>query len=414
MYGVVSHLLFLIIRLIYLSLRSFIWWLNDYHAVFSAYETSAHVEKIVYRSKADIFNSIKPYQFIGYHEKFDHPECVLGDNYILTCVTKSDAVFLQMPKSVWFYSADKAPFCWLSLYEDAINTVTMPVSSFHRLADKVGGIKQPSMIIWNEGRCGSTLLCNLMTYSNSRVLALSEPDPFPCVNDLVMHRKEMGDSFDRLLRSAAILSFKPVEGAEAIVVKARTTANQLMILISELVPEIKHVYIRRKDALKTVQSWERSFQSIGQIKLYLLIARLNLMPFLMKHVFKVSEHNEIAYHAGFKYLNMKNPFEVLLMLWSNNLRGYMRCSEKYPVTLVYYEDLLKKSEEIIRTVFKLLAPVEPTSIEKALKEGLKTDSQKETPLSMKLLQGKTSSVFTPDVKKRVDAFLAKLGLPRFD
>jgi len=405
---------FQLIRLIYLFVRSLIWYLSDYSTVFSSYETSAHVEKIVCRSKINIFDSVRPYHFFGLHEKFDHPECVLADEVVLMCVTKKVAVFLVMPKSIWHYTADKAAFCWITLFKEACGTITMPLASLHRLADKMGEIKTPSMLISNEGRCGSTLLCNLMHYSNRKVLALSEPDPFQCVQDMMVYRKEMGKEYDRLVRSVSILSFKPVKGADAIVIKVRLTAMQIMNYIATTSPEIKHVYIRRKNLLKTVQSWERAFEGVGQMKMLQFLARYNLLQFLMNHVFSITEEGAEAYNTAFKYLNMKNPFEAMLVPWSNNVLAYTRCSKNFDVFLVVYEDLMAKPEQMLRKLFSLLKNVEPETIEVALKEGLKGDSQKNTPLAMTELNGKTASEYTPEIKKRVDAYLDAIGLPHLD
>jgi len=414
MIGLISHVCFSLVRVIYLYIRSLIWWLNGYCTVFGSYETSAHVERIVCRSKINIFDSVRPFHFLGAHEKFDHPDYVLADDVVLMCVTKKCAVFLQMPKSIWHYTADKAPFCWITLFKEATKTITMPLSSLHRLADKMGDIKTPSMLISNEGRCGSTLLCNLMHYSNRKVLALSEPDAFQCVQDMMIYRKEMGKEYDRLVRSVSILSFKPVKDADAIVIKVRLTAMQIMNYIASTSPEIKHVYIRRKNVLKTVQSWERSFEDVGQLKTLLLLTRLNVLQFLMSHVFHITEEAQNTFHAAFKHLNMKNAFEAMLPVWSNNVLAYTKCSKNFDVFLVHYEELIAKPEEMLRKLFALFKNIEPVTIEVALKEGLKGDSQKNTPLAMSELSGRTASEYSPEVKKRVEAFLDAIGLPHLD
>jgi len=414
MIGVFSHAVFRLVRFIYLTVRCLIWYLSDYKTVFSSYETSAHVEKIVCRSKINVFDSVRPYHFLGLHEKFDHPECVLADGVVLMCVTRKSAVFLIMPKSIWHYTADKAAFCWLTLFQEACGTITMPLSSLHRLADKMGEIKTPSMVISNEGRCGSTLLCNLMHYSNRKVLALSEPDPFQCVQDMMIYRKEMGKEYDRLVRSVSVLSFKPVKGADAIVIKVRLTAMQIMNYIATTSPEIKHVYIRRKNLLKTVQSWDRAFGEAAQMKLFQFLARTNTLQFLMTHVLSVNEEGAKAYKVAFKHLNMKNPFEAMIVPWSNNVLAYMKCSKNFDVLLIIYEELMAKPEQTLRKIFTLLEGVEPETIEIALKEGLKGDSQKNTPLAMNELKGREASEYTPEIKKRVDAYLDAIGLPHLD
>jgi len=304
----------------------------------------------------------------------------------------------------------------LILFKEAVGTVTMPLASLHRLADSMGPVKTPCLLISNEGRCGSTLLCSLMHYSNPKVLCLSEPDAFQCAKDMMIYRDSMGlKEYERLVKSVAILSFKPVEGAEAIVVKFRVTAMQVMKYVAKTCPEIKQVYLRRKDLLKTVQSWDKSFQEAGDLKILLFMARHNLLPFLMSHVFHLQEEAYRTYETGFKYLNMKNPFEVICMPWSQNVLAYKECNKDYPVPIVLFEDLLKKPEETLKKVFSFMSGnVQPTHLEAAVKEGLKKDSQKGTPLSMSTLSERKIVTYEPEVKKRVDAFLDAIGLPHLD
>lgn len=408
--GLLKQILFSLSRYSYLSSRYALWWFIGRLKLMKRYETSAHVERIAWRSKKDIFESVRPYHFIGVHLRFAHPKCVLADDTILMCVTSDQAVFLRMPNTIWDYTADKVPFCWITLYEEAIETITLPIWSLHRLADELGEVKRPSLIISNQGRCGSTLLGKLMQLSDHRVLVISEPDPLQCLQELVTQRRKLGSEFLRIVRSALRLSFKPVTGADAIVIKIRMTAMRIIRYVSLAEPKIKHIYMQRNDILKTVQSWERAFSPAWQAKLFMFIGRIGLLKMILGRVFYVEdETREIIFHAA-DTLNFKNRFECMVSVWADNACAYNQFKQEFDFHTVVYEDLLARPEEILRNTFQLLG-MEPEALQTAVEAGFSSDSQKNTPFAIEAIMNKKPSAYTPDVKKRIDNFLDRVGLP---
>lgn len=412
--GIVKQFFFALTRYVYLSLRCAFWWITGSSKPLDTYETSAHVERINWRSKIDIFESVRPYHFIGEHLRFDHPTCVLADDVILMCITADQAIFLRMPNTVWHYAADKVPFCWIALYQEAIETITLPISSLHRLADELGPVKQPSLIITNQGRCGSTLLSKLMYLSDPRVLAINEPDPLICLQDMIMHRRKLGsENFLRIVRSALRLSFKPVTGADAIVIKVRMSAMKIIRYISQATPEIKHIYMERNDVLKAVQSYERAFTPAWQARLFMFLGRSGLLKMTMGHVFQVEdEAQEIVCHA-IDNLDMNNRFECMLTVWADNACAYKQIKHEVDFHTVVYENLLAKPEETLRKAFQHLG-FEPKELQTAIDKGFSSDSQKNTPFSMEAISNKKPSPYTPDVAQRVRKFLNIVGLPYFE
>jgi hypothetical protein len=318
-----------------------------------------------------------------------------------------------MPGTVWDYTADKVPFCWITLYEEAVETITLPIWALHRLADELGPVKRPSLIISNQGRCGSTLLGKLMQLSDHRVLVISEPDPIQCLQEMIKYRRKLGTEFLRIVRSALRLSFKPVTGADAVVIKIRMTAMRSIRYVSLAEPDIKHIYMQRADVLKTVQSWERAFSPAWQARLFMFIGKLGLVKLMLGRVFQLEEEAQEVYSHAANTLNMKNRFECMVSAWADNACAYNQFKQEFDFHTVVYEDLLAKPEETLRKAFQLLG-FEPEALQSAVESGFSSDSQKNTPFSVEAIRTKKPSAYTPDVEKRINKFLDTVGLPHFE
>ena len=61
------------------------------------------------------------------------------------------------------YNIKRAPFIWITQFHSADRVVSMPLKSFHRLADEIGDPTCHSVtLLGMTGRCGSTLTCQMM------------------------------------------------------------------------------------------------------------------------------------------------------------------------------------------------------------------------------------------------------------
>lgn len=412
-YSVLKHFIFSIIRFLIVTFRDIQWWLDGTWLLYKPYQTSAHVQKIVWRSRKSQFECIHPKHFFGSHERFDSPKIVLDDDVILTCVTQTEAFFLQLKHPIWQYTADKAPFCWITLFQEAVNTISMPLSSLHRLAEEIGSIQTPSLIISNQGRCGSTLLCKLSHLSHRRTLALSEPDALVSLQDLIQYKDKMGAEFERTIRSSVRLIFKPVTDADAIVIKVRLTAMRVIKYVGVVCPEVKHVYMQRSDLLKTVQSWQTAFMSDERGKLLSFLGKYHMLNLVLPHFFNFSKESSYVYRQGMKMLNLKNPFETLILAWADSVSAYKTCCQMITFHIIIYEELLANPEKELRKFFDLLG-IEPKNLTEALAKGFNGDAQNGTPLSKKVTSTRHAVEYTPEIKKRVDTYLDAIGLPHLD
>lgn len=422
--GFWSHLLFRFLRRALLTCRAALWWFLGYTKLYRrVYEKSARVEKVVWRSKADTFSSIKPWHFLGIHERFAHPSIVLQDDIVLCTVTLDEAVFVQLPSSIKNYNSDRSPFLWITLFESAVRTITMPIQSLIRLAEtdeRVSTFNMKPMVMSNSGRCGSTLLAKLVQLANSRVLVLSEPDPLQSLHEYTRWFKQRyGEKeFLRIIRCAMLLSFKPVQDMDAIVIKARMTTMRVMKYVFQAAPEIKHVYIQRQDRLKTIQSWERAFGLALEAKIFNVISRLGLVKALVSKSYNAEPDQMRVVAAGIKHLKW-TMFETFALLWADNTCAYEYCRKNHGIETIYYEEMTSDPMATLEKTFRILdlhenGTQQNNAIDPKALVGLKGDSQKDTPLSMEAINSRKPTPMTPTLKKRLNDFVKELGLPVFD
>lgn len=411
-YSFAKHLVFSLARNIFYALRFIVWAINGNIQHWKTFESSAQVDRIIWRSKKNENESAHPKHFIGSHQRFTHPDIVLRDDVTLLCIDNKKAYFLQMEKSMHHYTADKVTFCWITLFENAMNLITMPLESANRVAESLGQISTTCVIIQHPSRTGSTLLCKLIHLSNKRLFTLSEHDALPNLSDLLPLKEQFGSKWKHMVKSTVRLVFKPMKDVDIIIIKDRSRSIRLARDVIECFPKIKYIYLQRRNNLDTVRSWQATFGNVLKWKLmYFLAAHNFLQYFLPSYYFSYSEPSLNVFRKGIEILNLENKFEFYAMTFTEFYKGYWDCREFVDFKVLHYEDLLANPERILREVFALLK-VEPATLQEALDIGLKTDSQKDTPYSKTITVKRQSSKITEDTKERLDNFTDALGLPR--
>ena len=82
------------------------------------------------------------------------------------------------------------------------------------------------------------------------------------------------------------------------------------------------------------------------------------------------------------------------------------------VRALRYEDLVKNPLEICRAIMEFCGL--PVSLAESAVRGLEADSQRNSPISRKIIGGIREPVVTPEMKKSLNEMLAKIGLPNID
>ena len=160
-----------------LSLVDVIWRYYDIisQVPCNTYERSAQVCKILLRHKPPIhleFSSKSDFIFV--HKYFCYPCIVLNDSISLYSINEKEAIFVDCGKIDVFDSIHD-PFVYNTQFRHAVNLITVPIESLHKIAKETSLPKIPIIHLANHGRCGSTLITKIFeAVPNS--LSMSEPN----------------------------------------------------------------------------------------------------------------------------------------------------------------------------------------------------------------------------------------------
>jgi hypothetical protein len=115
----------------------------------------------------------------------------------------SQAIFVELPAEV---NLAAAPFVYQAQYEGAQRLFSLPYPSFLQLAESIETNLDRLILLFNHGRCGSTLLHHVFNQIPG-VVSLSEPDGF--IPFWSQASRLPSDEAAKLMQAAAKFLFRP-------------------------------------------------------------------------------------------------------------------------------------------------------------------------------------------------------------
>jgi hypothetical protein len=382
-----------------------------------AYNKAAHVQKIVWRGKADILCITRSKDFISVHERFDDPRCILADNVTLYSVGHHETTFVETPPNMNIHHSKHATFLFMAQFLHAVRTITIPNWAFKKLADEIGDPKAEVTFLANTGRCGSTILSQMFEACPG-VLSLSEPDAF--TNFDVLKREIPEEEYKSLLRSSVRLLCKPQTKTNInyVLIKTRSESVRHVPAISELFPSINILFMYR-DRMETVRSMDQAFSAILVYwLLYIFQAFSVLRKLFPKQVarcryFCFGDDESTAWmRSSDKLSSSLTIFYYLCMHHCWVIRKYYGFQEEgIDIPAVKYEDVIKNPARACKVVFNYCGLPEG-SIPKAIK-AMEKDSQRASPLAIDAKKKRKRHDVTPEVLEICDRFCQRTGIPTF-
>jgi hypothetical protein len=153
----------------------------------------------------------------------------------------------------------QAPFYFIAQYENAQKLIALPYTTLHSVAKQVEVDPQNVILFYSTGRCGSTLVSQVMNL-NPTIVSFSEPDIF---SQLVMMRTA-GQSTDAeiaslLYDSVMVMSANAQnQGYEFYAFKFRSYVLSVSDLLYQTIPQAKLIFMYR-NALTWAYSFSRAF-----------------------------------------------------------------------------------------------------------------------------------------------------------
>lgn len=233
----------------------------------------------------------------------------------------------------------QAPFYFIAQYENAEKLIAVPYDSLHALAEKVKVNPQRIILFYSTGRCGSTLISQVMNL-NPSIVSFSEPDIF---SQLVMIRTA-GQSNDKeiasLLSDSVILMSANAQkqGYQYYAFKFRSYVLSVSDLLYQAIPQAKILFMYR-NALTWAYSFSRAFGSSDE----------NMGDRLEKSGFRymipsVNEHLKT-------HNNSISWVEYVAHMWASTMQDARRLQQHgAPLVSARFEDLKAAPEPIIESI----------------------------------------------------------------
>ncbi len=354
------------------------------------YNLSAHVLTVVGRFKLDGMVSANFLEdFLLVHDRFQHPDCVFGDDVSLYKITPTHLIFVQCRgnSSVWDVKA--FPFSRLGQHKGAGKVITVPRESILRLVEESGyanSYRERFIFIGMTLRCGSTLLCQIFQETD-KCITYSEPG---VVNDLHQFGNDLFSESDaqdtaKYIRSSFMLLCKPVKDWEVVAhaVKFHPVATCFIRYLQGLFPDSSAIFTYRD-----VQSVFSSYLTVVRLFPLALVAGLmNLWSFDANYNFLVVNGvrppNKQDYYTHLKQMITKVESFIFIDVCLA-VAEYLKAREgKFPIAGVRYEDLVAEPETTLTKIFEhCRLPLE--LVAKAL-PAMQRDSQKGSPVDQQRL-----------------------------
>lgn len=217
--------------------------------------------------KTSPFAIVSVDDFQAHPGKFLDPSIILEQpNFSLYCLdhVKQRAIFVETPPEVDLL---QAPFYFIAQYEAAQRLIAIPYETLSALAREVEIDPQRIILFYSTGRCGSTLLSQIMNL-NPSIVSFSEPDVF---SQLVMLRTA-GQSSEEAIASLLWDSVMVMsanarqQGFQYYAFKFRSYVLSVSDLLYRSIPQAKILFMYR-NALTWAYSFSRAFGAADEAQL---------------------------------------------------------------------------------------------------------------------------------------------------
>ena len=368
---IVCGFAFLIFRLLYHIVQALFWRWNGVHDKLklsrSKYNTSAQVLDIVWRWKLDeLIQPPSRVEFIYRHNKFVDPDYVLQDHISLYYVTPSEAVFVETNPNVDVAHSSTDSFLRVAQYRHAKRLVVLPMRSFEALAEEVGDPSAKVILLNNTGRCGSTLVSQILEHTQHCV-SLSEPWflNFPVDYGRALSQTEV----DGIMINCMRLQCKPQKNKkiDAFLVKPMGQHTQYAPMYARIYKNSTQLFLYR-NALKTADSFYRFAQTFLITR---VLYNVNRVVPLMEMLLGVKRN------SGLRNLDSRS---IGLYIWASSYHTYTELYKQgLDIRALRYEDFVSDSSNSTCIMLRYCELPEVWAVE-GVKAMLK-DSQRSSAIS---------------------------------
>jgi hypothetical protein len=281
-------------------------------------------------------------------------------NLSLYCIDPAGraAAFVETPSSV---DLAKTPFLYHAQYDHALNVILVPYEELHVLAARTPEPAKQTLIIHSVGRCGSTLLTNMLG-AVENTLSLSEPDVYTQICALRGSFRMPPDEAQLLLRSCTKMLRPGASGWTWLTIKFRSEVARIHADLTHALPDARPVFMYRS-AYDVVASYDRIWGYPFARRRWLFRTRgLSQVYKAWRRV--IHGRNRTANETYQSLVNRRKPADVLvdygtcglfLLEWLMKVRSYLDLRRDRPdAVAVRYEDLVRDPAGVVARLFQHL------------------------------------------------------------
>jgi hypothetical protein len=167
----------------------------------------------------------------------------------------------QLPAKVDHLSEETFAFYSHGITQNAIRYLSVPYATFLELAQVMPDPAPKLLFVWSTGRCGSTLMSQLLHTHGKVAASLSEPPAIATLHRLSHPSVVNRDDSSTWIRAVLKMLFKSwTSQDELICVKPHPVAIEAVPLLKRAAPQVKHCFLYR-DSAPNVESWHSLLNS---------------------------------------------------------------------------------------------------------------------------------------------------------
>ena len=372
------------------------------------YEESAQIGRVLWKRKWFEIDETSPRDFLTWRISVKHPDYILKPTVSLYAITKNEAVFVETSKETNIFRSDVHPFLYIAQFQHCEHVITMPIKSFHRLAKEIGDSSSPVIWLSNTGRCGSTILGQILE-SVPGTLLMSENDALTNLAYMRVEGVLSKEEHEECLDSTVKIICKPHPNTRRICLKTRTCGLVQMETISSQFPCIQQLFLYR-NALETISSF-LDFSVTGRLRYLLrLCADSDVISWVVPYFRNRYKFLAIKHENRYKEPRDMNTVEMITTMWASavTLAKNITLRDKNFLPLKY-EDLMDNPKTFCSRMFEVLG-IPQSEVETAI-AALKKDSQKGSVFGGRRVGKDPWRHFNNSNRIKANAVLIKYKLP---
>jgi hypothetical protein len=363
----------------------------------------------MWRRKTSACAVADQHDFITKHKGFKHPSCVLKPNVSLYCLTRTEAVFVEVGETDDVYAGGPL---YQRQFQLARNVITMPLASFHKTAQDVGSPRVPLTWLSSTPRAGAALIANVLGVAPTTRL-LHEPDVLTCLGTMLRDGALPASEYSQLLVSAVGLLCKPDDRCGALIIKARPGITRMMEDVHPSFPRARFLFLYR-NSLKTLHSCLAlsSNDPAARALRFVLDNRVlsTIFPCGRRRVFAAIASIDEKSSLDLKPAQL-SASGIATAAWAASVS---RCSELrdrgVPVRTLLYEDVMRSPRSACLELFKLL-DLRPEFVPQAM-QVFANDFNRSVSSTQQPYSDDSRRALPADARQEADAILKKHGLPK--